>query len=210
VKHRLTPLFLLAALSACTQSGITESGGVYATRSSCPVAGVPTGTGDITLFSQAGTTDASALDVTAAITNVRASCDDTGANVISVISFDVVATRRTAGPARQVLLPYFSTVVRGGSDIVAKRTQAVALNFAAGGLRAQASGQATVSVSRAAATLPANVRQILSQDRKPGDEAAAVDPLSDPAIRRAVAQATFEHLVGFQLTDDQLRYNVTR
>lgn len=210
MKHRLTPLFLLALLSACAKSGITESGGVYATRSSCPVAGVPTGTGDITLFSPVGSTDASALDLSAAITNVRASCDETGANVISVISFDVVAVRRTAGPARQVVLPYFSTVVRGGTDIVAKRVQAVALNFPAGALRAQTAGQATVSVSRAAATLPANVRQILSRDRKPGDEAAAVDPLSDPAIRQAVAQATFEHLVGFQLTDDQLRYNLTR
>ena len=28
--------------------------------------------------------------------------------------------------------------------------------------------------------------------------------------RAAVAQATFEHLVGFQLTDAQLRYNATR
>ena len=37
-----------------------------------------------------------------------------------------------------------------------------------------------------------------------------VDPMSDPKIRDAVAQATFEHLVGFQLTDEQLRYNATR
>ena len=39
---------------------------------------------------------------------------------------------------------------------------------------------------------------------------AAIDPLSDPAIRDAVANATFEHLVGFQLTQEQLRYNATR
>ena len=35
-------------------------------------------------------------------------------------------------------------------------------------------------------------------------------PLADPAVRAAVANATFEHLVGFQLTQDQLRYNATR
>jgi hypothetical protein len=29
-------------------------------------------------------------------------------------------------------------------------------------------------------------------------------------VRAAVAAATFEHLVGFQLTQDQLRYNATR
>ena len=39
---------------------------------------------------------------------------------------------------------------------------------------------------------------------------AAIDPLSDPAVRQAVLSATFEALVGFQLTDAQLRYNVTR
>ena len=34
--------------------------------------------------------------------------------------------------------------------------------------------------------------------------------MTDPAIRTAVANATFEHLVGFQMTQDQLRYNATR
>ena len=37
-----------------------------------------------------------------------------------------------------------------------------------------------------------------------------MDPLSDPAVRQAVLSATFEALVGFQLTEDQLKYNVTR
>jgi hypothetical protein len=46
--------------------------------------------------------------------------------------------------------------------------------------------------------------------RKPGDADAAVDPLSEPTVRAAVARATYEHLVGFQLTPDQLRYNATR
>ena len=43
-----------------------------------------------------------------------------------------------------------------------------------------------------------------------GDEDAAVDPLSAPDIRAAVARATFELLIGFQLTQEQLQYNVTR
>ena len=65
-------------------------------------------------------------------------------------------------------------------------------------------------VNRGAATLPDNVRQILTSPRKAGEADAAVDPLTDPAVRSAVANATFEHLVGFQLTQDQLRYNATR
>jgi hypothetical protein len=54
------------------------------------------------------------------------------------------------------------------------------------------------------------VRSILTRRRKVGDENAAVDPLSDPAVREAVARASFQHLVGFQLNPDQLRYNATR
>ena len=65
-------------------------------------------------------------------------------------------------------------------------------------------------VNRGAATLPENVRQVLTRQRKAGETEAAIDPLSDPAIRAAVANATFEHLVGFQLTQDQLKYNATR
>jgi len=34
--------------------------------------------------------------------------------------------------------------------------------------------------------------------------------MSDPATRAAVSQASFEMLVGFQLSDAQLQYNATR
>ena len=94
--------------------------------------------------------------------------------------------------------------------LLAKRIGRVALNFPAGIQRAQTRGQAVVRVSRAAASLPANVRQILTRRRKAGDPEAAVDPLSDPGVRAAVASATFEHLIGFQMSQDMLRYNATR
>jgi hypothetical protein len=86
----------------------------------------------------------------------------------------------------------------------------VALDFAAGSYRAQGRGQTTVRVARSAVTLPADIVRELTRERKPGDANAAVDPLSDPKIREAVARATFEHLIGFQLTEAQLRYNATR
>ena len=70
--------------------------------------------------------------------------------------------------------------------------------------------QASVRVNRGAATLPANVRAILTRPRKAGEAEAAVDPMSDPAVAKAVADATFEHLVGFALTQEQIRYNATR
>jgi regulator of protease activity HflC (stomatin/prohibitin superfamily) len=144
------------------------------------------------------------------MTNLRSTCQETGPQIVSTVTFDVVAQRREAGPARQVVLPYFNTVVRGGDQVVAKQVGYVALNFAEGSLRAQTSGQATATVDPAAAALPADIEDKLTRERKPGDPEAAIDPMTDPAVRAAVAQATFEQLVGFQLSEGQLRYNVTR
>ena len=61
-----------------------------------------------------------------------------------------------------------------------------------------------------AATLPDDVRKQITRKRKAGEEDAATDPLTRPEVRTAVLRATFEALVGFQLTDAQLRYNATR
>jgi hypothetical protein len=210
VKLRTVSLIVLALVAGCTRKGNIEDGGIYAVRSACPQVAIPAATGDITLFDPAGSTDASAIDIEAAITDLRANCQDTGADIASTATFDVVATRRNPTEARQVVLPFFDVVVQSGTNVVAKRIGQVALNFPAGSARAQTSAQATVRVSRAAATLPENVREILTKPRKVGDADAAIDPMSDPVVRAAVAKATFQHLVGFQLTSEQLRYNATR
>jgi hypothetical protein len=210
VKLRLPCLILVTLLAGCSRQGEMYDGGVYATRSVCPIVGVPAGTGDITLFNPSNSIAASAIDVSATITNVRVYCNDQGNDVVSTVAFDVVAVRRTATQARQVVLPFFNTVVQGGSSVIAKKVGAVGLNFAAGSYRAKTNSQATVRVNRAAAVLPANVRRILTRPRKSGQADAAVDPLNEPGVREAVARATFEQLVGFQLSEQQLRYNVTR
>jgi hypothetical protein len=214
VKLRLAAALLAATLlGACRHTGdVTpeNGGGVYAVRSACPIPGVPAGTGDITLFNPPSSTDASAIDVSASISGVRASCQDAGNDVVSVATFTINALRRDAGAARQVVVPYFDVALQGGQTVAAKKIGQAVLNFPAGGFHAQTQVQATVRVNRGVATLPANVRQILTRPRKSGEADAAVDPLADPAVRAAVATATFEHLVGFQLTQDQLRYNATR
>jgi hypothetical protein len=213
VKLRLAALVALTLLCGCRRAGeLTpeNGGGVYAVRSACPIPGIPAGTGDITLFNPSNSTDSRAIDVSASISNLRASCNDTGADVISTATFTVIGLRRNAGPARQVVLPYFDVALRGGSQIAAKQVGQVVLNFAAGDIHAWARVQATVRVNRASATLPANVRDILTRPRKAGEAEAAVDPMADPAVSKAVANATFEQLVGFQLTQDQLKYNATR
>ena len=213
MKLRLAALTAITLLSACRHAGdvtAENGGGIYAVRSSCPIAGIPTGTGDITLFNPQGSTDSSAIDVTAAMTQLRAYCQDAGDDVVSTVTFTVTGLRRDAGPARQVVLPYFDVALRGGATVAAKQIGYVALNFPAGSQHATTSARASVRVNRGAASLPANVRAILTRPRKAGEAEAAVDPLAEPGVREAVAQATFEHLVGFQLTQDQLKYNATR
>ena len=213
MKFRLAVLLTAVLLAGCRHSGdITaeNGGGIYSVRSACPLIGVPAGTGDITLFNPADSTDARAIDVSATITDVRATCQDAGNDVVSTATFTVVALRRDTGPARQVVLPFFDVALRGSGEIAAKRIGQVTLNFGDGKIHSWARVQATVRVNRGAASLPDNVRRILTRPRKPGEAEAASDPLADPAVRSAVANATFEHLVGFQMTPDQLKYNATR
>ena len=81
MKLRLAALAAVILLSACRHAGdiTTENGGgVYAVRSDCPIAGVLAGTGDMTLFNPQDSIDSRAIDVTAAITDLRASCQDAG------------------------------------------------------------------------------------------------------------------------------------
>ncbi len=202
------------ALGACAKTGEIDASaggaGVTAVRSACPHVGIPAGTGDMTIFNPANSLEASAIDVNAIMTNVTSTCDDAGPQVVTTVNFEVLARRQSADGARDVSFPYFVTVVRGGSSVVAKRINRVTVHFEPGQLRAQATGTATTYVDRSAATLPDDVRKRLSEKRKAGEQAAAMDPLSDPSVRGAVLSATFEALVGFQLTEAQLKYNVTR
>jgi hypothetical protein len=171
---------------------------------------VPNYTGDITTFRVPGDTSAANLDVTAAITNLRSTCDDSGERVYTNATFDVIARRTDTRGARQVTLPYYSVVLRAGTSVVTKRVGQVTVSFADGQERAQARAQAGAYVDRAEATLPADVREQITRKRKAGEDDAAIDPLSDPAVKAAVARATFELLIGFQLTEQQLAYNATR
>jgi hypothetical protein len=202
----LLPLILVA----CAGDGQITATGITVTRSACPAVAIPAATGDITLFNPENSRDASAIDVVANITNLRSTCDESGENIVTTVTFDVHAQRRNAGSAREVVLPYFATVVQGGTNVVSKSVSRVGLRFADGQLRASTNGQASASVLRSAVTLPEDIRRQVTRERKPGDADAAVDPLADPTVRAAVQRASFELLVGFQLTQDQLAYNATR
>jgi hypothetical protein len=202
-----------AALAGCHHEGdivIQEGVGITALRTTCPAVGIPDYTGDVTLFSPPTSRTADAIDVTATMTNVRTTCDDSGEKVYAVANFDVLAQRRDTRGARTVTLPYFATVVRGGDAVTAKRIGMVTINFADGQARAQASGAGAAYIDKATATLPADIRDRITRKRKAGQAEAAIDPLSEPDVRAALNRASFELLVGFQLTNDQLAYNATR
>lgn len=211
-KLLLTGVTVLA-LAGCAKEGaldVSTGVGVNVTRSGCPAVAVPDYTGDITVFDPVGSTNASAIDVVANITNVRSTCNSEGARIYSEATFDVYAIRSRPEGARTVTLPYFATVVQGGTAVVAKRVHNVTLNFADGEYRASTSAKAGSYVDASAARLPDEIVEKITRRRKPGDPDAALDPLADPEVRTAMARSTFELLIGFQLSQDQLKYNATR
>jgi hypothetical protein len=208
----MSAMAALAALAGCSQEGelvVDQGVGITSVLSSCPAVGIPDYTGDVTLFSGGGKT-ASDLDLTAAMTNLRSTCDDSGEKVYTTATFDVVARRADVRGSRTVTLPYFVTVLRAGSAVVSKRVGEVTLTFADGEARAMASGNAASYVDRSASSLPEDIREQITRRRRPGDPEAALDPLADPEVKAAIARTRFEMLLGFQLTEDQLAYNATR
>jgi len=208
-KAAAAALFSLG-LVGCAREGDIFQTGILTTYTACPAVAIPAPAGDVTLFDPATSRDSNAIDVVASISNLRSTCDETGEFIVTNATFDVSAQRRDNRGAREVVLPYFATVIQGDNNVVAKRVSRVALRFEDGQYLARTSSAASSQVLRSAATLPEDVRHQITRERRPGDPQAAVDPMADPAVRAAVQRAHFEMLVGFDLSADQLRYNATR
>ncbi|MEI6486580.1 MAG: hypothetical protein WCO11_09975 [Sphingomonadales bacterium] len=179
-------------------------------RSSCPAVAVATYAGDVTLFTPGAAPDAANVDAMATITNVRDECTETADRFAARITYDVVARRTDKSAARQLVLPVFAAVVQAGNIINAKQIANVTVNFAAGQDRAVGRGTAEASVSRAAAAVPQAVLDKVNRKRRAGDFDAAVDPMADPEVRSALRAASFEVVLGFQLDDRALAYNVAK
>lgn len=201
---------LSLSLIGCAREGDILQTGVLTTYTACPPVAIPAPAGDVTLFDPPGSTDASAIDVVATITNVRSTCDETGEFIVTEVNFEVAAQRRDNRGAREVTLPYFVTVVHADDNVVAKEVSRVGLQFQDGAYRASTTAAGTARVLRSAATLPEDIRRQITRERRAGDPEAAIDPMADPAVRAAVERASFEVLVGFELTEAQLRHNATR
>lgn len=196
-------LLLAGALAGCQRNPLVVK------RSACPAVAVPAYAGDTTLFRGPGS-DASDLDVVATITNLRDACTETPEQFVTAVSYQVVARRSAAGPARRVELPLFVAVVQAGNIVDAKQTTRIVIDFADGATRAVASGTATAAVSRRAAAVPDEILRRINRQRRPGELDAATDPMADPEVRSALRAASFEVLVGFQLSDASLAYNIAK
>jgi hypothetical protein len=203
-------VLLSLGLLGCAREGDIFQTGILTTYTACPAVAIPAPAGDITLFDPAGSRDAAAIDVVANISNLRSTCDETGEYIVTNATFEVSGQRRDNRGVREVVLPYFATVVQGDGNVVAKRVSRVGLRFEDGQYRARTTGAASTQVLRSAATLPDDIRTQITREHRPGDPQAAVDPMADPAVRAAVERAHFEMLVGFELDQEQLRYNATR
>ena len=201
---------LMLATTACGGGKVIEDGGVYTRRTSVPAGRDPRRNGRRHAVRPADRTDSAAIDVVATITNVA--LDLRPGDRPDRLGGDLRRRRHAPRRRRRAhgVLPYFDIAMQAGNQVVAKRVGQVAVNFAAGSQRGSGRGAATIRINRSSTGLPEDVRAKLTQKRKSGDVNAAIDPLSDPVVRAAVARATFEHLVGFQLTQAQLQYNATR
>lgn len=209
----LTAFTAVAALAGCAKEGelvVNQGVGITSVLTPCPAVGIPDFTGDLTMFRAGGDPTLGNLDISANMTNLRSSCNDTNDKVYTEATFDVRARRSDTRGARTVTLPYFVTVLQGGRAVVSKRVGEVTLTFADGQDRASASSKAGSFVDRAAASLPEDIREKITRRRRPGDPEAALDPLADPEVKAAIARTRFEMLIGFQLTEQQLAYNATR
>ena len=208
MSHLRNFAIIAAALAATTLAGCQRNP-LVVKRSVCPAIAIPTYTGDTTLFTGAGN-DAANIDVVAAITNVRDTCVDGPVTLAADVTYDIQATRKATVGARTVTLPVFATLVQGGNLVVSKQVGGVAITFADGQARATGRGGARATVARAAASLPEAIQIKVNRKRKAGDLDAAVDPLADPEVRAALRAASFELLIGFQLNEASLAYNVAK
>lgn len=209
----LPVLAAVAALAGCAGEGelvLDQGVGITSVLSTCPAVGIPDYTGDVTTFVPGEDRSTASLDVTAAITNLRATCNDSAEQVYSEATFEVHARRSDVRGARTLTLPYFVTILRGGGAVVSKRVGQVTIAFADGQERAVATAKAGSFVNRADAALPEDIREKITKRRRAGEVDAALDPLADPEVKAAIARTRFEMLVGFQLTEEQLKYNATR
>jgi hypothetical protein len=161
-------------------------------RTSCPALSVPMHTGSLTRFDQAGRFDTQDVRLVASIAQLSDNCVENDNGVNTAVSFTINASRSAKGSAESVQLPYFITVVKDGETLIAKQVYGASLDFADGALTGNV--RQVVTVKTPEVPLPPK-----PQKNNEIDEFA---PPPKPAV--------YEILVGFQLTDADVIYNISK
>jgi hypothetical protein len=181
------------ALSACASQNP-----LLVTRTSCPAVAVIKYANTITGFRQGGGMDQSDVDFTGQISNVSVDCrNGKGDNAAqSVVSFDIGVLRRSANAAATQSIPYFVAVVQDGTTIISKTSYMATLQFN------DKNGRSIARESFAASTPGVPLPPVPKKKRS---EAEFLDEAES-----AAKAAKYEILIGFQLTDAQALFNISK
>ncbi len=185
---KLLPLLTLPLLLV----GCASGNPLEVRRTSCPALSVPTYTGTLTRFSQAGRFDTQDVQMVASIGQLSDNCAENANGVNTAVSFNIMASRPDKGPAQSVQLPYFITVIKDGETVIAKQIYGASLDFADGAM----TGNVSQVVSVKTPEVP------LSPRPKKNNEIDEFAPPPKPAM--------YEILVGFQLSDADAVYNISK
>lgn len=197
----LAAVLLPAILAGCASNPLEV------TRTLCPATAVPQHAGTLTFFSPASSRTAESVVATASIFNLQNQCNEGGDKVTSNLRFTIGAQRPNAAAEQTITVPYFVAVVKEGETLLSKQVYEATLTFPAGSVRAEAVQTVQAAVDRAEALAAAGPAPGSEKKKRKRGEMAQPEDLFFDAKPKA---SGFEILVGFQLTDAQVYYNITQ
>ena len=197
----------LAAVAAPLLLAGCSSNPLQVTRTLCPAAAVPQHAGTLTFFSPANSRSADSVVATASIFDLTNQCNDGGNKVASNLRFTIGAQRPNAAAEQTITVPYFVAVVKEGETLLSKQVYEATLTFPAGSARTEAVQTVQAVVDRAEALAAAGPAPGSEKKKRKRGEMAEPEDLFFDAKPKA---SGFEILVGFQLTDAQVHYNITQ
>lgn len=197
----------LAAVATPLLLAGCSSNPLQVTRTLCPATAVPQHAGTLTFFSPPSSRAADAVVATANIFNLQNQCNEGGAKVASNLRFTIGAQRPNAASEQTITVPYFVAVVKEGETLLSKQVYEATLTFPAGDVRAESVQTVQAVVDRAEALAAAGPAPGSEKKKRKRGEMAEPEDLFFDAKPKA---SGFEILVGFQLTDAQVYYNITQ
>ena len=201
-----------AGLVAVTASALLAgcaSNPLEVRRTLCPATAVPQHAGSLTFFSPPSSRTADAVVASATIFGLENHCVESAPRVTNNLRFTIGAQRPNAAAAQTITVPYFVAVVKEGNQIVSKQVYEATLTFEPGSVRTEAVQTVQAAIDRAEALKLAGPDHDQDKKKKKRKRGEPVQP-EDLFFDAKPKASGFEILVGFQLTDAQVYYNITQ